>query len=337
MSAATAPLVSVVVPAYNAAPYIGRTLASIAGQTYPNLEIVVVDDGSTDGTGEIVAEAAGRDGRIRAFRGPHRGTAAARNLGASQATGEWLAPCDADDLWHPAKLERQIGALAGASPRTGLVYCWSDGIDEDDAVIFPGWKRATARGIVFHDMVADSLPGCGSVPLIRRRCFEEAGGYPERAAPNDDWPLFIALSAICEFSAVPEVLVGYRLRSDSVSGNYELMEETLTADTRWIEATWPDTPRAVLRRRAYTVACYLAFLAARHGDVRRALAYRLRAVAARPAELMSRSWIGFHALWIGQLLGLRRYYWTFWRPPAPWADAATGGAPAGASTASPAR
>ena len=315
------PLVSVVIPAYNAEAYLGRTLESVSRQTYRNIEIVVVDDGSTDGTAGVIAEAARRDHRIRAVPGPHRGTAAARNLGASVTTGELLAPCDADDLWHPQKVERQVTALERASARTGVVYCWSDGIDEHDAVIFPAWKRERAEGDVFHAMVADSLPGCGSVPLIRRRCFDAAGGYPERAAPNDDWPLFIALAAICEFAVVPQALVGYRLRSGSVSGDYELMERTLAADTRWIVETWPDTPRRVLRRRAYTVACYLSFLAARRGHVGRALRYRLRAVAARPAELVSASWVGFHYLWIAQLFGVRRYYWAFWRRPAVWPEA----------------
>ena len=320
------PLVSVFIPAHNAEAYLGRTLESISRQTYRHLEIIVVDDGSTDGTAAVIADAARRDHRIRSFPGPHRGTAAARNLGASQATGELLAPCDADDLWHPEKLERQVEALARAPANTGVVYCWTDGIDDDDRVIFPGWKRATAQGNVFHDMVADSLPGCGSVPLIRRHCFEAAGGYPERAAPNDDWPLFIALAAICEFAVVPQALVGYRLRSDSVSGDYELMERTLAADTRWIDETWPGTPRRVLRRRAYTVACYLSFLAVRRGDVRRALRYRLRAVAARPAELVSMSLVGFHYQWITQLFGVRRYYWAFWRRPARWPNAVTAGA-----------
>ncbi|HVB32203.1 MAG TPA: glycosyltransferase family 2 protein [Gemmatimonadaceae bacterium] len=333
------PLVSVFIPAYNAEAFLGRTLASVSRQTYRNIEIVVVDDGSTDGTAGVIAEAARRDRRIRAVPGPHRGTAAARNLGASMTAGDLLAPCDADDLWHPEKLARQVQALARAPANTGVVYCWSDGIDDDDRVIFPGWKRATARGKVFNAMVADSLPGCGSVPLIRRRSFQAAGGYPERSAPNDDWPLFIALAAICEFAVVPQALVGYRLRSDSVSGDYELMERTLAADSEWIEETWPDTPRAVLRRRAYTVACYLSFLAARRGDVLSALRYRLRAVAARPLELVSPAWVGFHYLWIAQLFGVRRYYWALWKRPARWPDAVevTAAASAGASPATPAR
>jgi glycosyltransferase involved in cell wall biosynthesis len=318
------PLVTVIVPAYNAEAYLGRTLASVARQTYRNLEIIIVDDGSTDRTAAVISELARLDDRIRAFPGPHRGTAAARNFGASMATGELLAPCDADDLWHPEKVERQVEALSRAPVRTGVVYCWSDGIDDHDRVIFPRWKRATARGDVFLDMVADSLPGCGSVPLIRRNCFDAVGGYPESAAPNDDWPLFIALSAICEFVFVPDVLVGYRLRAGSVSGDYELMDRTLARDTLWIVETWPETPRNVLRARAYTVACYLSFLAARRGHVLMALRYRLRAVAARPTELVSSSWIGFHCLWITELLGIQRYYWTFWRPPAPWCKVSDG-------------
>ncbi len=322
MSDLTHPLVSVFLPAYNAEAYLARTLASVSRQTYANLEIVVVDDGSTDGTADIIAEAARLDDRVRSFPGPHRGTAAARNFGAARATGDLLAPCDADDLWHPEKVERQVRALLAASPGTGVVYCWTDGIDNEDRVIFPAWKNARAHGNVFHEMVADSLPGCGSVPLIRRRFFEEVGGYPEASAPNDDWPLFTALSAVCDFAVVPETLVGYRLRAGSVSADEALMERTLAADTRWIMETWPETPRHVLRRRAYTVNCYLSFLAARSGHVLDALRYRLRAVAARPSELVRASWLGFHYLWIAELFGVRRYYFPPWRRPVKWVGAA---------------
>lgn len=332
MTGAT-PLISVIVPAYNAEESLARTLASISRQTYRNIEIIVQDDGSIDATREIAAAAARDDDRIRCFSGPNVGLAGARNAAAARAAGDALAPCDADDLWHPQKLERQVAALYGAPDDTGVAYCWSDGIDDDDAVIFPDWKCATAEGDVFHEMVADSLPGSGSVPLIRRKYFDAAGGYPAGTGSTDDWHLYIALAAICKWVVIPERLVAYRIGTRNVSRDYEFMERTLGGDTRWIVETWPDLPRAVLRRRAHTINCYLAFLATRRGDILRALRYRLRAVAARPADLVSMSWLGFHYMWITRLLGFERYYWPFWRAPSPWPGAVTpqGGPDAGAS------
>jgi len=315
------PLVSVIVPAYNAEAYLARTLDSISRQTYRRIEVIVLDDGSTDGTADVAAAAARTDGRIRCVSAPNRGMAAARNAAAAEAAGDALAPCDADDLWHPEKLERQVEALYGASPEAGVAYCWSHGIDEDDAVIYPGWKRDTAHGRVHEEMIVDSLPGCGSVPLVRRKYFDAAGGYPTECGTNDDWRFYVALAAICEWVVVPEYLVGYRLRTGSASGDYRRMEETLAADTRWIRETWPDTPSRLLRARDHTIACFLSFLALRKGAFLAAARYRLRAVAARPAHLWSVPGLGFIYVLALQLFGIQRYYFPFWRRPAPWPGA----------------
>ena len=204
------PLVSVIIPAFNGASFLARTLASISRQTYRNIEIIVHDDGSTDATPDIVAAAARTDDRIQYYSGPNGGVNVARNAAAARARGDALAPCDQDDLWHPEKLERQVEALFRRAPDAGVAYCWSDGIDEDDAVIFPGWSRPTAEGDVMGEMIADSLPGCGSNVLMRRVVFDAAGGYPTGGVHADDWHLYIVLASLCRWVVVPTPWVGYR-------------------------------------------------------------------------------------------------------------------------------
>src|SRR5215218_7122776 len=114
------PLVSVVIPAFNASKTLGETLKSVQQQTYDNLEILVVDDGSHDDTSTIVAAVGKLDPRIHLLRQPNKGVASARNLGISKATGGFIAPIDADDLWHPTKLEKQMRMMLEAGSDLGF-------------------------------------------------------------------------------------------------------------------------------------------------------------------------------------------------------------------------
>ena len=110
------PLVSVIVPAYNAEAFIGDTLDSIINQTYTNLEVLVVDDGSQDRTPEIVESIAQKDPRVILLRQSNAGVAAARNLAIQKSTGDYIAPIDADDIWYPQKLEKQMQCMLTADP-----------------------------------------------------------------------------------------------------------------------------------------------------------------------------------------------------------------------------
>src|ERR1700722_6259913 len=116
-------LVSVVVPVYNGESYLGKTLAFALAQSYQPLEVVVVDDGSTDATPEVIAAIAARDSRLRFFRRKKGGVAAARNYGISQACGRLIAMLDADDLWHPQKVALQAAVMNASPSEVGLVYC----------------------------------------------------------------------------------------------------------------------------------------------------------------------------------------------------------------------
>ena len=202
--------VTVVIPAYNAAAWVGQTVASALAQTHRPLEVVVVDDGSTDGTADAALAAAGGDPRLRVMRQENRGCAAARNRGIREARGDLIAPLDADDLWHPEKLTRQVAALRRAGPRVGLVYAWSCSIDAEGRVIarvVPGHRHA---GAVYPQLLLQNFISNGSAALFRRACFEETGGVDEDLVSSDDWALYLAVAERYELAVVPEFLVGYR-------------------------------------------------------------------------------------------------------------------------------
>src|SRR5690242_18385247 len=123
------PLISVVVPAWNAQATLGETLASVAAQTYDKLEIIIVDDGSTDRTADVAREFCEAEPRARLIRKKNGGVASARNAGIAEAKGDWIAPIDADDLWHPTRVAKMVAAALATPKPVGFVYCWQRPID----------------------------------------------------------------------------------------------------------------------------------------------------------------------------------------------------------------
>lgn len=313
-------MISVVVPAYNAERFIARTLHSVVRQTYPHIEVAVVDDGSSDGTAAVVRQMGATDRRIKLFTAPHRGVSAARNLGIAMTGGPFVAPIDADDLWHPDKLARQMDLMRRAPPGTGVVYCWAAGIDENDRTVLPVWNRSRAEGDVLHDIVTTGILSNGSTPLIRREAIELVGGYDEGLDLCEDWKFYTALAGVCRFAVIPECLTGYRLRSDSASSRVGAMDAAIEQVTRWIRSNWPHIPEHVFREREYTVNAYLAFLSVRVGDYRSATRYLLRACKVKPAALVDFSVAPYAALMLGHMAGIRRYQWAFWRTPQPFLE-----------------
>ncbi len=307
------PLISVIVPAHNAEQFIERTLQSAARQTYRQIEIIVVDDGSTDATAAIVESLARQDSRIHLYRTPNRGPSAARNFGVSKARGAYLAPLDADDIWLPEKLAWQFNVMRHAQKTVGVVYCWSVGIDEDDRILIRNWSNCRESGNVFYALVIEGILGNGSTPLIRRSFFEAVGGYDETLRYGEDWKLYLALAAVSEFDVVPHYLTGYRQRPGSASLNLEAMDASIAKVTSWIKQSWPHVPEHSLRQRAHNVNTYLAFLALRRGSFLQAFRFRARAYAAEPARFWTWSTVEFLALFYSHLLGIRRYNWCFWR------------------------
>jgi glycosyltransferase involved in cell wall biosynthesis len=138
-AAASAPLVTVVTPAYNIAEYVGEAVDSVLGQTFRNFEYLVIDDGSTDDSAAVIRAHAGDDPRLRLIQGENRGPSAARNIGIREAGGEYIAFLDGDDRWHPKFLERLVRLIQSLPPTVGSVFCRSRIMLENGTLVFLQW------------------------------------------------------------------------------------------------------------------------------------------------------------------------------------------------------
>ncbi len=226
MSAAM-PLVSVIIPAYNASVFLPATLRSVLAQDYPSFEVWVVDDGSRDETAAIVEGFAREDDRVHLLRQPNAGVAAARNRGIQAARGEFVAPLDADDLWEVRALRLWVDRFLACSERVGVVYGWSLDVDADDRLT-GGFHGAKIRGRVLGTLLVHNFLGNASATMIRRSALLEVGGYDatlrdRRAQGCEDWDLYLKLAERWEFEGVSEFLVRYRKPIASMSQDDQQM------------------------------------------------------------------------------------------------------------------
>ncbi|MBR0797142.1 glycosyltransferase family 2 protein [Bradyrhizobium jicamae] len=219
--------VSVVVPAYNAERTIGETLLSIRSQTHENLEIIVVDDGSTDDTYGRAREHSVADSRVKIVQQPNLGVAAARNRGIAEARFDIIAPIDADDLWRPTKISRQLEVLRSGGPQLNLVYTWSAHIDQSSKVVGLD-SRPSFTGDVLSVLCYGNFVGNGSTALMRKAVVQRLGGYDSslrsrQAQGCEDWGLYLRIARAGHFAVVPDFLTGYRLAPDAMSRNIDQM------------------------------------------------------------------------------------------------------------------
>jgi glycosyltransferase involved in cell wall biosynthesis len=217
------PLVSVIVPAYNAAWCVERTLRSIAAQSYGNIEVVVINDGSTDATADVVRSCIAGDARFRLVEQDNRGLVGARNRGIAETGGAFIAPVDADDLWHPHYVASQMAALDKADPATPFVFCYSYWIDENDN-LYPVSPPSQPPRADFIGLLRRNAVGNGSSAIFRRAALLDVGGYdatlrPRGALGGEDWKLSLLLTARHPAAVNPHYLVGYRRTAGSLSAD----------------------------------------------------------------------------------------------------------------------
>lgn len=281
-----APLVSVILPVYNGEASIGDSLESALRQTYRNLEIIVIDDGSTDRTLEVVHARAGRDARVKIIQQGNAGVACARNRGLAAARGEFIAPLDADDLWDPTKIERQVNRMLEAGDETGLVYCWWTWIDGQGTVLdrSPRWR---IEGDALQMLLQVNYTGNASVPLYRRHCLEQIGGYDvqlgrEHSGGCEDWDVALKVAERYRVAVVPALLVGYRRRPHSMSTSCNVMWRSQVLVVRGLRRRTGIAPD-LFRRSADQFALYLAGVAFWSGSYFRAIGWGLRACHSRLA------------------------------------------------------
>jgi len=216
-------LVSVVIPAFNAEATINDTLTSVRNQTHRNLEIIVVDDGSTDNTRSIVEEHASVDLRVTLISRENAGVAAARNIGWKCARSEYIAFVDADDLWSPTKIENQLRVMLAGGKRIGLVYTWFAVIDERNRIRSKGPGRHIDGDVIQYALMGNFV-GNASSPLIRRRALETVRGYDSAlrnagAQGCEDMQIYYRIARKFYFGLVPEHLTGYRVVAGRMSSD----------------------------------------------------------------------------------------------------------------------
>lgn len=284
-------LVSVIIPAFNAAACIAETIQSVQAQNWDRLEMIVVDDGSTDDTAEVVCHLAKRDRRIRLIRQPNQGVAAARNRAIAEAKGEYVAPLDADDLWHPDKLRRQVERLEEAGPDVGLVYCWWDVVDESGRRLARSYPWAL-EGELADVHVALNFIGNASVPLIRRSCLDELGMYdPSLRAQGgegcEDWDLSLRISERYEMCVVPEYLVEYRCLPWGMSGSFRNMIQSHELLIQRIRARRMEVPDHLIRWSRGLMYGHLVTIGVRSGHLVGAARCLLRAILRTDVSLRS--------------------------------------------------
>lgn len=283
--------VSVIIPCYNAAAFIERTIASTMAQTYASLEILVVDDGSEDATAAIVRRLAATDPRIRLLQQPNSGVAAARNLGIQHATGAYIAPLDADDIWYPDKIARQVACMEARGPGCGLVYTWWVALDEQDRI------KGAAQPWHVEGAVSDALTylnfiGNASNPLFRRRCLDEVGVYDTSLRAQggegcEDWDLTLRVAERYDVGVVPAYLMGYRGVGGSMSSNGQAMARSFELVMQGVQRRRPDLPPQIVRWAHSQFYLYLMSQSYNSGRFAEALYWIARAVAQSPAPLLA--------------------------------------------------
>jgi glycosyltransferase involved in cell wall biosynthesis len=185
-----APLLSVVVPAYNVERYLRPAIDSVLAQSLRDLEVIVVDDGSTDKTPALLQDICRHDDdpRLRTLRQDNRGLSAARNTGIRAARGAFIGFLDGDDIWLPEKAEIHLRAMQG-DPGIGISFSDSEYLTESGArtgrYLHP-WKARPS----LHDMIRRNHVGNGSTPIVRRACFEEAGLFREQLTSCEDYEMW---------------------------------------------------------------------------------------------------------------------------------------------------
>lgn len=216
------PLLSVIIPVYNASSYVRQAVDSALAQTFDNLEVLVIDDGSTDGTVEQLSEI--KDCRIRLFSRAHAGVAQSRNFGIRLARGDYIGFLDGDDLWHRDKMSKHVG-LMESCPDTDLSFSLSQPINdcgEDCGLPSP----MLAEVISSRDLLLENLIRTPSSVLVRREALQSAGSFDPSLVPCEDYDMWIRISRLrpVNIRCINSILTKYRRHPSQLTKNWRRVE-----------------------------------------------------------------------------------------------------------------
>lgn len=310
MSKTCPPTVTVLMPVYNAQAYLQEALASVAAQTFRDLEILVIDDGSTDRSPQLLADFALQDWRLRVLRQANAGISAALNLGLSAARGEFIVRMDADDVMLPGRVQAQVAFLR-ANPALGFCACDVHMVDSAGRV-FASYRPRPRSLPDLQQMIASRLPVVYTHPTVtcRTTALRAVGGYDRDYEPCEDMELFGRLLLAGHPGVVlPELLMHYRVHGASISGakiatqvrTQEFVRAVFYArlegrelsraahDLQRRQAAWPQRLRARAREQS-DVLQKVSHFATAAGQRPRAAAALALAAACRPGAALRALW-----------------------------------------------
>lgn len=276
------PTVTVIIPTYNRAHVLIRSIRSVLDQTYQNFELIIVDDGSTDNTGEIVKRFV--NDRLRYIRRNQSSgsPAAPTNIGIKAARGEYIAVQDSDDEWLPGKLEKQMQVFNNASAKVGIVYTDMWKVSEAGNKEYRHSPRIMPEdGIIYKEALGYRVRNIGTVTLmIRKQCFDKAGLFDEKLPMYIDTELLIRMSRYYYFYHIEEPLVNNFTTANSVSSGREAY---ITARKLILEKYFEDIKkyRKILARHYF----YIGSLLYANGEVQPARNYLIKAIVAYPLNI----------------------------------------------------
>jgi glycosyltransferase involved in cell wall biosynthesis len=290
----TSPKVSVMVPVYNTGQFLAATIEALISQSYRDMEIVIIDDGSKDESPQILREFAARDGRIRLTIRENRGIVATRNELLAQSRGQYLAVNDADDISVTDRIEQQVAYL-DSHPNVVAVGGWWDMIDAAGRFLTT-FKAPTTNAEIQSALLVGHCSLTHSCVMMRRQAVEKVGGYDARFTFGHDFNMWLRLGEVGELANMPRVLARFRLHEGSVSETkrYEQREFCRRAcEEAWqrrgitdgrFDASQPWRPGKD-RRSRHRFALQYGWWAYGSGERRTALHYAKRAIASMPLSL----------------------------------------------------
>lgn len=251
------PTVSVIIPTYNRAHLVGRAIRSVLNQTYQDFEIIVVDDGSTDKTEEVVKSF--NDPRIRYIRHEqNRGGSAARNTGIRTARGGVIAFLDSDDEWLPEKLAKQVQKMTGSGDQVGLVYTGEKVIDAETGRCLVE-KVPSLEGNVHSQLLEGDFIGTCSSVMVKKTAIEAVGGFDEQLVSRQDWDCWIRIAYSYNISCIPECLVVRYTGLPQISDKLQRIAEGTARILEKHRASLDKTPRTFGKQLAVLTMLQLAY------------------------------------------------------------------------------
>lgn len=311
--------VSVIIPAYNAMSYLPQTVESVLKQSFTDFEVIIVNDGSSDGIEQWVDTIT--DNRVRLISQKNQGTATARNTGIADAKGAYIAFLDSDDLWEVSNLEKQVYCLDN-NPDVGLVYVWVKSIDAEGNDLGQIHGNNSC-GYVWEKMLQENIIRSGSASMVRRDCFEKSGVFDQNIKLSEDWEMWIRIAKNYSFAVIKEPLVSYRFHANNKSKSRIKIVKDLR---QVIEKSFQSVPFELLylRNKSYSRINFIfawKYIRSQEPDCHKADYFRNQALKHSPQLLFSKqnlrlTIIIFFIRWFGndsymevrkQLSGVRRF------------------------------